>query len=70
MDLRRTFNTDEYNYDKSRPDYPKELFDHNALSEKVRNTFENDMKKAIDDVGGVINIYDTIDLYLAHFDKE
>lgn len=26
MDLRKTFNTDEYNYDKSRPDYPKELF--------------------------------------------
>lgn len=25
MDLRRTFNTDEYNYDKSRPDYPKEV---------------------------------------------
>lgn len=27
MDLRKTFNTDEYNYDKSRPDYPKELFE-------------------------------------------
>lgn len=35
MDLRRTFNTDEYNYDK-----------------------------AINNVGRVINIYDTIDLYL------
>lgn len=42
----------------------KTYSDHNALPEKVRNTFENDMKKAIDDVGGVINIYDTIDLYL------
>ena len=27
MDLRKTFNTDEYNYDRSRPGYPKELFD-------------------------------------------
>lgn len=27
MDLRTTFNTDEYNYDKSRPDYPIELFE-------------------------------------------
>lgn len=27
MELRRTFNTDEYNYDKSRPAYPKELFE-------------------------------------------
>ena len=26
MDLRKTFNTDEYNYDKSRPAYPKNLF--------------------------------------------
>lgn len=42
----------------------KTYSDHNALPEEVRNAFENDMKKAIDDVGGVINIYDTIDLYL------
>ena len=27
MDLRKTFNTDEYNYDRSRPDCPKELFE-------------------------------------------
>lgn len=27
MDLRTTFNEDEYNYDKARPDYPKELFE-------------------------------------------
>lgn len=43
MDLRRTFNTDEYNYDKSRPDYPKELFndifDYINLSENS-NVFE------------------------------
>ncbi len=26
MDLRTTFNEDEYNYDKARPDYPDELF--------------------------------------------
>lgn len=41
----------------------KTYSDHNALPEKVRNTFEKEMKQAIDDVGGVINIYDTIDLY-------
>lgn len=27
MDLRTTFNEDEYNYDKARPDYPDELFE-------------------------------------------
>ena len=27
MDLRKTFNENEYNYDKARPDYPKELFE-------------------------------------------
>lgn len=42
----------------------KTYCDHNALSEKIRNAFESDMKQAIDDVGGVIYIYDTIDLYL------
>lgn len=42
----------------------KTYSDHNALPEEVRKAFEKDMKKAIDDVGGVINIYDTIDLYL------
>ena len=39
--------------------------DHIALPKEVRNAFEIDMKQAIDNVGGVINIYDTIDLYLA-----
>ena len=42
----------------------KTYSDHNALPKEVRKAFEKDMKKAIDDVGGVINIYDTIDLYL------
>ena len=43
----------------------KTYSDHNAMSEEVRTAFENDMKNAIDSVGGVINIYDTLDLYLA-----
>lgn len=42
----------------------KTYSDHNALSEKVQKSFERDMKQAIDGVGGIINIYDTIDLYL------
>lgn len=43
----------------------KTYSDHNALHERIRSAFEQDMKKAIDEVGGRINIYDTIDLYLA-----
>ena len=39
--------------------------DHRAQPEKIRREFERDMKKAIDNAGGKINIYDTIDLYLA-----
>ena len=39
--------------------------DHNALPEQIRFAFEKDMKQAIDEVGGIINIYDTIDLYLS-----
>jgi ubiquinone/menaquinone biosynthesis C-methylase UbiE len=39
--------------------------DHIALPPKVREEFDNDMKNALDEIGGVINIYDTIDLYLA-----
>lgn len=42
----------------------KTYFDHNALPVEVREAFEQEMKQTIDDVGGVINIYDTIDLYL------
>ena len=44
----------------------KTYSDHNALPEEVRNAFEKEMKQAIDDAGGKINIYDTIDLYLVH----
>lgn len=51
---------------------PKAIFsllntysDHRALPVEVKNNFEIDMKNAIDEVGIKINIYDTIDLYLA-----
>ncbi len=43
----------------------KTYSDHNALPVKVKKAFERDMKNAIDSIGGTINIYDTIDLYLA-----
>lgn len=43
----------------------KTYSDHNALPEKLQKAFERDMKQSIDRVGGTINIYDTIDLYLA-----
>lgn len=43
----------------------KTYSDHNALPEQIRLAFEQDMKQAIDEVGSKINIYDTIDLYLA-----
>lgn len=39
--------------------------DHRALPIEIKSDFERDMKNAIDEVGGKINIYDTIDLYLA-----
>ena len=42
----------------------KTYSDHNALPLKIQSNFEKDMKRAIDQVGGVINIYDTIDLFL------
>ncbi len=42
----------------------KTYSDHNALPEKLRKVFEHDMKQVIDSVGGIINIYDTLDLYL------
>jgi len=38
--------------------------DHRALPDKERIAFEEDMKNAINEVGGKINIYDTLDLYL------
>ncbi|MCH5257977.1 MAG: hypothetical protein J1D87_11840 [Lachnospiraceae bacterium] len=39
--------------------------DHRALDITVKEQFETEMRKAINEVGGNINIYDTIDLYLA-----
>ena len=42
----------------------KTYSDHNALTEKVKNAFEKDMERAVDKAGGVIDIYDTLDLYL------
>lgn len=39
--------------------------DHRALEKNLKEQFEIEMKKAIDEVGGSIRIYDTVDLYLA-----
>lgn len=39
--------------------------DHRALDPKTKDAFEAEMKMSIDEIGGKINIYDTIDLYLA-----
>ena len=39
--------------------------DHRALDATVKNRFEQEMCKALNRVGGIIHIYDTIDLYLA-----
>lgn len=39
--------------------------DHRALPSDIKINFEKDMKQALDDINGEINIYDTIDLYLA-----
>lgn len=39
--------------------------DHRALDAKIKDAFEKEMKTSIDEIGGKINIYDTIDLYLA-----
>ena len=39
--------------------------DHRALDTKIKDAFEAEMKTSIDKIGGKINIYDTIDLYLA-----
>lgn len=39
--------------------------DHRALPKEIKQGFEEDMKKSLDSVGGHINIYDTIDLYLS-----
>ena len=39
--------------------------DHRALPDDIRLPFEKEMRSAINALGGKINIYDTIDLYLA-----
>lgn len=39
--------------------------DHRALPDDIRQAFEEEMLCAVDALGGKINIYDTIDLYLA-----
>lgn len=39
--------------------------DHRALEPTLKERFETSMRQAITDVGGMINIYDTLDLYLA-----
>lgn len=39
--------------------------DHRSLPADTRHAFESEMKAALDEIGGKINIYDTIDLYLA-----
>jgi hypothetical protein len=35
------------------------------LDPKTKDAFEAEMKMSIDEIGGKIDIYDTIDLYLA-----
>ncbi|NKF07583.1 class I SAM-dependent methyltransferase [Clostridium gasigenes] len=55
----RTFASDEY------ISLLNTYSDHRALPMEIKNDFERDMKNAIDEIGGKINIYDTIDLYLA-----
>lgn len=39
--------------------------DHRSLPMNIKMSFEEDMKAALSEVGGKINIYDTVDLYLA-----
>lgn len=39
--------------------------DHRALDIDIKRQFETEMREAINEIGGSINIYDTIDLYLA-----
>ena len=39
--------------------------DHRALPIDIKENFEKDMKMELDKIGGYINIYDTLDLYLA-----
>lgn len=39
--------------------------DHRALNNTIKSRFESEMSEALNNVGGLIRIYDTIDLYLA-----
>lgn len=39
--------------------------DHRAMEEKARLALEHDMEEAIEALGGVLPVYDTVDLYLA-----
>ena len=39
--------------------------DHRALDPNTKEAFESEMRQAVNEAGGIINIYDTIDLYLA-----
>lgn len=55
----RTLTSDEYN------SLLNTYSDHRALDKEVKSAFEMEMKRAINDIGGKINIYDTMDLYLA-----
>ena len=39
--------------------------DHRAMPPRTRAAFEQDMKTALEAAGDFVNIYDTVDLYLA-----
>lgn len=55
----RTFNSNEY------IELLGTYSDHIVIEEKIRNKFFSKIKSVIDDFGGKITIYDTIDLQLA-----
>lgn len=35
------------------------------MKEKCKNEFEDEIGNAIDSLGGILNVYDTVELYLA-----
>lgn len=39
--------------------------DHRALAKPIKGTLEKEIAKAVEGSGGVLRIYDTMDLYLA-----
>lgn len=39
--------------------------DHRTLPDNIKEAFETEMRQVLEAAGGYINIYDTIDLYLA-----